>query len=185
MSGRFNTINGSQLMAIITVILTILISATGIFTSLKHSESITAPEPQNGYISISKGSELFKSISMIDQYRNETVELKNTLNNLKMSSTLSPENIRIEELESKIKKLQNNLDNINSIIIASPEKALSLPMMRKDIDATDKSMKFLSEYTENQFERFYNLFLWMCGTLILGVAGLGLSLFLSNKSNSN
>ncbi|HCD1999058.1 TPA: hypothetical protein NBJ18_001032 [Citrobacter farmeri] len=184
MFSSLTSLNSSQKMAILTVVLTLVTSAFGLFSNLKNSVSITAQEPRDEIITIKKNSDLYKSISMIDHYRNETIELQNTLTSLKNTSTLTPDNLRIEELESKIKTLQLKLDNMNSIIVSSPEKALSLPMMRKDIDSLDKSMSVLSSFTENQFERFYNLFLWICGTLVLSVAGLGLSFFLSNKSGT-
>lgn len=184
MRNIFSGFNGSQTMAVITVMTTLIVPLFGISLALKNNIDIGIPMPNRNAIVITKDSEIFKSINMIDSYRNETLELKNTLNNIKNSAALSPDSVRIEELESKLKILQNKIETINSVIIASPEKSLAVPMMRKDIDSIDKSMKVLSNYTENQFQRFYNLFLWICGTIFLGIAGLGVSLFLSNKSSS-
>ncbi|MEQ4450942.1 hypothetical protein ABNT06_05830 [Kosakonia sacchari] len=178
------TFNGSQKIAFFTILATLTGLSATIFSFYDTTFNNGISVPKSNTIVITKDSDIYKSINMIESYRNETIELKNTLNSLKYTSTLSSENVRIEQLESKFQTLQNKIDSLNSIIIASPEKSLAVPMMRKDIDSVEKSVKVLSDYTENQFQRFYNLFLWICGTIILGIAGLGISVFLSNKSSS-
>lgn len=124
-----------------------------------------------------------EQIKQIDNYRNETIQLTSMIEGLKNTSTLSSENIRIETLESKFKTLQDKINNLENILNNSPEKAMALPLMRKDIDSLEKTIKASSEYSDKQLERFINLFYWICGTLALGIVGLCVGLFMNAKKS--
>ncbi|MEB7622512.1 hypothetical protein NGC49_02080 [Enterobacter vonholyi] len=124
-----------------------------------------------------------EQIKQINDYRNETIQLTNMIEGLKNTSTLSSENIRIETLESKFNTLQEKLNSLENILNNSPEKAMALPLMRKDIDSLEKTIKASSEYSDKQLERFINLFYWICGTLALGIVGLCVGLFINAKKS--
>ncbi|HGH4635016.1 TPA: hypothetical protein ACJIWT_001544 [Enterobacter bugandensis] len=122
-----------------------------------------------------------KQIEQISNYRDETFRLTSMIEGLKNSSSLSSENIRIETLESQFKVLQKKIDGLESILNSSSEKAMALPLMRKDIDSLEKSIKASNDYSDKQLERFINLFYWICGTLALGIVGLCVGLFMNTK----
>ncbi|WP_234082127.1 hypothetical protein [Enterobacter quasiroggenkampii] len=124
-----------------------------------------------------------EQIKQIDNYRNETIQLTSMIEGLKNTSTLSSENIRFETLESKFTTLQEKINNLENILNNSPEKAMALPLMRKDIDSLEKTIKASSEYSDKQLERFINLFYWICGTLALGIVGLCVGLFMNAKKS--
>ncbi|EHN8717414.1 TPA: hypothetical protein JG933_000789 [Enterobacter hormaechei subsp. steigerwaltii] len=124
-----------------------------------------------------------EQIEQINEYRNETIQLTNMIEGLKNTSTLSSENLRIETLESKLNTLQEKINNLDNILNNSPEKAMALPLMRKDIDSLEKTIKASSDYSDKQLERFINLFYWICGTLALGIVGLCVGLFINAKKS--
>jgi hypothetical protein len=112
----------------------------------------------------------------IVSYKDEVTQLKSTLIALKNTSTLTPENIRIETLESKINILESKVNALNDILGANPEKSLALPLMKKDIDSLGSTIKAASDYSDKQLERFMNLFYWIIGVLALGIISIAIAL---------
>jgi len=178
-------------IAIITKSIALVVLLSTIFTGsqiVMFKNNIDKAFSSNINSSETKREELEEKykeqLKQIDKYRNETIQLTSMIEGLKHTSTLSSENIRIENLESQLKILQKKIDAFDNILNNSPEKAMALPLMRKDIDSLEKAIKASSEYSDKQLERFINLFYWICGTLALGIVGLCVGLFMSSKKTN-
>lgn len=117
-------------------------------------------------------------------YKEEVNELKGTLIALKNTSTLTPDNVRIEALESKINSLESKLNILNNILGTSPEKNLALPLMRKDIEALSSTIKASTDYSDKQLERFITLFYWIIGVLAAGIISIATALYFGLRKNN-
>lgn len=171
----------------ISILAPIFMSAIlAIIISLLNSEIKDKPSIMNTIMSIkydnkAKTEPLVKEINI---YRDEVLQLRNTLAALKNTSTLTPENVRIEVLESKVTDIQNKVNTLSDILGTNPEKALSLPLMRKDLDSLNTSLKVVSEYSDKQLERFITLFYWIIGVLALGIISIAIGLYFGLKKNN-
>lgn len=125
-----------------------------------------------------------KMVKEISVYRDEVFQLRNTLTALKNTSTLTPENVRIEELEVKLSEVQNKVNALSDILSDTPEKAMSLPLMRKDLDSLNTSIKVVSDYSDKQLERFITLFYWIIGVLTIGIISIAAGLYFGLKKNN-
>lgn len=81
---------------------------------------------------------------------------------------------RISELEAREERLERS-------IVGNPQKALELPMLRKDLDqikdANDQSIAMMKE----SISQIYDLTKWLLGTLVVGIASLAFSNYLGRK----
>ncbi|KAE9687803.1 hypothetical protein GP718_03295 [Escherichia coli] len=125
-----------------------------------------------------------KIVKEISVYRDEVFQLRNTLTALKNTSTLTPENVRIEELEGKLNEVQKKVNTLSNILSDNPEKAMSLPLMRKDLDSLNTSIKVVSDYSDKQLERFITLFYWIIGVLTIGIISIAAGLYFGLKKSN-
>ncbi|HDX8895115.1 TPA: hypothetical protein RQO31_005225 [Klebsiella oxytoca] len=155
---------------VMTITLTILTSTLKLDVSDKTESIFKVITFKDSDI---KTEALLKDIA---SYKEEVTQLRGTLIALKNTSTITPDNIRIETLESKINILESKVNSLNNILGTNPEKNLALPLMRKDIDALGSTIKAASDYSDKQLERFINLFYWIIGVLALGIISIAIAL---------
>lgn len=97
---------------------------------------------------------------------------------------MKPEQIdtaALKALSHRVETLDQELKKLSAAISDSPEKSLAIPMMRRDISSLEKQILTSSANTQIQLERMYDLFKWICGTLLLGISGIVLNHFYSKK----
>lgn len=85
---------------------------------------------------------------------------------------------KLAELESRLDKLAQNIKTINKAIMQSPEKALEIPMLKRDVQALQNQYKASTEALEREITRAYDTIKWVIGTIVLGIIGLAASVFL-------
>lgn len=99
--------------------------------------------------------------------------------------TKIPETVRVatklKELDAKVVALQSNLDALNKAIMSSPEKALEVPMLKRDISALQAQHENATKSLEREITRAYDTIKWVIGTIALGILGLAASVFLKGK----
>lgn len=120
----------------------------------------------------------------INTYRDEIFQVRDTLNALKNTSTLTPDNIRIEVLEVKVDDIQKKISTLNDILGSNPEKAMALPLMKKDMESLSTSLKVMSDYSDKQLERFITLFYWIIGVLAAGIISIAAGLYFGLKKTN-
>ncbi len=99
--------------------------------------------------------------------------------------TTVPQSVKIsaklKELDAKISLIDDKLDVLNKAIMASPEKALEIPMLRRDVLALQKQYENATTSLEREITRAYDTIKWVVGTIVLGIIGLVASVFLRGK----
>lgn len=136
-----------------------------------------------------------KDVSVVI-YKNDAIELMRKLElqvkdidaKLKGISELPkelPVASKIIELETKIENIQKSLNDLNKIIVESPEKALELPLVRRDISAMEQKIDSSVKNVETQLARAYDMFKWVLGTLVISVLSLAIGMFFKDKREKN
>ncbi|WP_336140094.1 hypothetical protein [Erwinia sp. CGal63] len=123
-----------------------------------------------------KEKEFQESKEFINQAINISNEIKNQAKNYNFANA-----IQINQLDLKIEKLDDKIENLYHAVNSNPEKSLSIPMINKDIDNLEDKVKILSDNFDHQIDRTYQMFMWVCGTLALGVLGLIITVVIAFK----
>jgi len=110
-------------------------------------------------------------------------ELKNQFAALKSIPTESKIAAQLSEFESKLIILDSEVKVINKAILQSPEKALEIPMLKKDIATLQKQYENSTALLEREMSRAYETVKWVIGTIVLGILGLAASVFLKDEAN--
>ncbi|MBU9866793.1 hypothetical protein [Rahnella aceris] len=164
-----------------------LIMLVVVFTgTLKHSAYDTIQEQVRAIVYPNSAA---NDVVKVDQseyikYLKNIENIQSTYDELIKIKPSNPESVQLTNLSVKIAILDKQISAINDAIMSSPEKALAIPMMRKDIDSTNKSLQTVYESMDHQLERAYTLFMWICGTLGVGMVAISISIFTSFKSAS-
>ncbi|SAE10441.1 hypothetical protein [Enterobacter hormaechei] len=170
-----------SILSPIAMVLALSAGITSLNTEIKDKPNLMNIVMSIPFSDKTKEEPLAKEINM---YRDEVVQLRNTLAALKNTSTLTPENVRIEVLESKVTEIEKKVNALNDILGSNPEKAMALPLMRKDLDSLNTSLKVVSDYSDKQLERFINLFYWIIGVLAGGIISIAAGLYFGLKKNN-
>ncbi len=90
---------------------------------------------------------------------------------------------QLSQFETKLKRLDSEVKVINKAILQSPEKALEIPMLRRDIVSLQKQYESSTKSLEREISRAYDTVKWVIGTIVLGILGIAASVFLREQSN--
>jgi len=88
---------------------------------------------------------------------------------------------KLEVFEAKITQFESQLNVINKAILQSPEKALEIPMLRRDIASLQKQYENSTESLEREIIGAYETIRWVIGSIVLGILGLAASVFLKER----
>ena len=81
----------------------------------------------------------------------------------------------ISEIHSDLSALHNSLDTINNAIGTNPEKAMSIPLMRKDIEDLKTANQRDLDSLRGEMARSYDLNKWLIGLILAAVLGTTIS----------
>jgi hypothetical protein len=82
------------------------------------------------------------------------------------------------EYLNDIKKVKEDLVKINNVILDNPEKALTIPLLKKELNDLRTNIDKNQDIINSDIARIYDLFKWVGGlifTLILSLLGLAFS----------
>lgn len=88
------------------------------------------------------------------------------------------------KLAISIGKLSARLEALENAITEDPAKALAVPILRKDLDNTEESLKAELLQTKSEIDRMYDQNKWFIGlmfTIALSVLGMAASSFFNRK----
>lgn len=88
------------------------------------------------------------------------------------------------KISVSIDRLDARLEALESAITEDPAKALAVPILRKDLDNTEKSLKAELAQTKSEIDRMYDQNKWFIGlmfTIALSVLGMAASSFFNRK----
>ena len=131
-----------------------------------------------------------KSILLQEQVSQQQInEIQNEVSIIKAQVaqlTTVPQSVavsaKLRELDAKVSSIDNKLNAINKIIMASPEKALEIPMLQRDILAIQRQYENATTSLEREITRAYDTIKWVVGTIVLGMIALVASVFLRGKT---
>jgi predicted RNase H-like nuclease (RuvC/YqgF family) len=81
---------------------------------------------------------------------------------------------RTSDTSAEIPLLKGKVEALSSAILASPERALAIPLLRRDIDTLSKRIEEAKGQGKADIDRLYEQQKWMLagiGTVLLAVAG--------------
>lgn len=85
-------------------------------------------------------------------------------------------------LEKRIAAVEAQENRMSAVVLATPEKALTLPMMRRDIDDLKANSALAADQLRRDIDRVYDLNKWIIGGLGAGVLSLAVSQFIRRKA---
>ncbi len=96
----------------------------------------------------------------------------------KTSKLTSPNTKAVEKLSREIENTKLNLRSLKEMITENPEKALSLPLIKKDIEQLKEENKAL----KNELDRVFDFNKWFIGIIVTILLALIASTYVRNKS---
>jgi phosphoglycerate-specific signal transduction histidine kinase len=122
-----------------------------------------------------------KTIEFDNRINANTTAISNIQKRLDQIGSLPPDaktTIQIAQLRDELQKTQKEVNALNDAILASPTNALSVPLLRRDVDDLSKRIDNLSSDITSQASAVLDQFRWIIGTVVLGVLSLAISNFL-------
>ena len=129
-------------------------------------------------------SESIKLKSEIDLLHSE---VKGALNSIQTISTLPNEHgwkVEAKLISAQLDNVSRKLEALEAAITEDPAKALAVPILRKDLDNAEKSIKAELIQTQAEIDRMYDQNKWFIGlmfTIALSVLGMAASSFFNRK----
>lgn len=88
---------------------------------------------------------------------------------------------RIENVGTKLEELERRQSQLEAAIMSDPEKALTIPLIRRDIDnMRDGNAQNLAAIKQS-VDQVYDLTKWLLGALAVGVFSLAIANFFTKK----
>ena len=92
-----------------------------------------------------------------------------------------PGNPQLQALAASVDATDKRLAVLEQAILSDPEKALALPLLRRDIENVKGSIVVGQAAQKEAVDRLYNLVQWLIGGISLSIFGLGLQALLARK----
>jgi hypothetical protein len=96
------------------------------------------------------------------------------------SSSEHPLEVQVSGMDVRLARVEA----AEAALAASPEKALALPLIRKDIDAVKEAQRIQAEESTRAIDRIYDQNKWFIGLVAgmgVSIVGLAISIFLQTK----
>jgi hypothetical protein len=138
-----------------------------------------------------------KSYEEIQTLQQQIVEIKNENERLSMalnSITFSKTNqastdavTQIAALHADVQTLGKRVDELDDAIMDDPTKALSVPLLRRDLESLKSDYQRDSDSSAKQIDRIYDQNKWFIGlmfSMAIGLIGLAISNFIQARKKS-
>jgi len=142
-------------------------------------------------ISNNSYSNIDKQTEIIDKRLDSLLKLFDTTNAFKtivIHDTISKGFINETEFKSELKKVKDDLNKLDDIILDNPEKALTIPLLKRELGELKTNVDKNQDAIKNDITRIYDLFKWVGGlifTLLLSLLGLAFSnIFFKKKETT-
>lgn len=132
----------STIVALIAGTVTLLFSLYGMVGPFFVSQGPDRPiRPQLAPLTIQEIQEIQEMRTTIDSLREGLVILKKDLENLGKLPEDYPANIQFAKIENNVKGLDGRLQALETTILDNPMKALSVPLIKKELESLKESHK--------------------------------------------
>jgi hypothetical protein len=118
--------------------------------------------------------ELEKSYSQLSTKLNSLIIINN--DSLKQNNF---KNIELAQLKSQMAELNASVKNLEKVILDNPEKAISIPLLKKQLENQKDQNEKEFRYTKDEIARVYDMNKWIIGL----VFGMLVSIIILNISN--
>lgn len=129
-------------------------------------------------------TEVIDSKVALKKLENELTEVKVGLNSLSSLPDEQKWKIEVSKLHANVSVLSEKLTALESALTTDPAKALAVPILRKDLENTEKTLKLELLRTRAELERMYDQNKWFIGlmfTIALSVLGMVASSWFNRK----
>jgi hypothetical protein len=116
--------------------------------------------------------------SKLNELESRLKALEESVNKAKVSSQ-SGQPFPSVKSAADVESLNNRMNALSMAIMANPERAIAIPLLRRDIDGVSKRMEELRFQGKSDMDRLYEQQKWMLGgigTVLLAVAGGAISI---------
>ena len=152
---------------VLPVVLSIVVITISILVfQLLQSGALKTIEIQPGTLIIPENPELVRRVESLEEKINSISTTLTSASNVQLS------NIKIESLDKQLQEISSGIKSLRGIIIESPEKALAIPLLRKEMDDLQNKQIALAASTKNQIDRIYDFSKWFLGLMITLAIGL-------------
>jgi hypothetical protein len=121
----------------------------------------------------------------LDKLHKDMEDLKQTVHSMTSLSNEEKSAINIMDTDRKVSELTKKIDIIERAVVDNPERAMSLPMLRRDIDGLRTDLLGDIGTAREEISRIYDLSMWflgLMGTMALGVLGMAVANLTRAKS---
>lgn len=162
--------------SIISSLSAVLVGLIGgiVFYAQQREIQITGIELVSKPSSEQRTKEVEKILFQINQIENKLTAIAN----VPKDQPFAP---KIAEIETDIATLKENMDGINSVIMETPQKALQIPILRKDIEALRNELLVGMKSIEREVSRAYETIRWVIGTILFGILSLSASILFKGR----
>lgn len=168
------------LVAMVASVVGIFASFYGVFELAKTKPKSQIPEVTKEELSVLK--------SNLDELRRVVEEVRIPLLALQQAKPESLVAVEQAKLSSRIELVDIRIGAVESAILESPERALSIPLLRKDVGDLSKRSEEYRVLIKSDIDRLYAQQTWMLGgigTVLLAIAGGAITIVLKSLPRSS
>jgi tetrahydromethanopterin S-methyltransferase subunit G len=169
-------------VAVLLNYISILIAITaGIISSVLSFGDLFKPSKTTPTEIICDTTEAFKRISELEKsYSQLSTKLNSVIiinkDSLKQNNF---ENVALAQLKSQVTELNASVKNLEKVILDNPEKAISIPLLKQQLENQKDQNEKEFKYTKDEIARVYDINKWIIGL----VFGMLVSIIVLNISN--
>jgi len=137
---------------------------------------------------------LRETVALNEDYKNrvsqlqlEVARLKSDLSHLNViiadSGPSTSASVATANFERRIAEVEKKQATLDRIILDNPQKALELPLLKRDVDAVKQSNEQAVASIRQSVDQVYDLNKWLLGSMAVGVLCLALSHFFRRKAD--
>ena len=158
----------TRVLSVVLSLVVMVLAALGFY--LIQSGKLTTMEiqplrPPEDYFAPTN-SELSEQLKILDD---KVVTLSQLVEN---ASKEKMESLGLDKIQVSVKTISSELESLKKIIIENPEKALAIPLLRREMDELQRKQLALATSTKDQIDRIYDFSKWFLGLMITLAIGL-------------
>ncbi|UST97309.1 hypothetical protein [Pseudomonas siliginis] len=163
-----------------------LLTASSVSFFLTLAEFVDTKKQSSDLVKIFSTPRKLDSASeqRIKEINDDMVKLNELLKSMKASDSDVPFNIDLAKIETKVGELNSRLTVLENAISSNPEKALIVPMLRKDHEALVKQFNDSLVSSKLDYDRLWSmlmLLLTSIGGAVIVLSGWALKSLLVNR----
>jgi hypothetical protein len=169
----------NRLRVVAAITGTVLVFA-GMYFSLITSPTATSSQSANQATSQNLG-ELKNQIDLI---RKDVDQLKGQINSISQPNNQSATNIRLSKIDTDLTNVISKTTTLEQIIMQDPAKALEIPLLKKDMESSNKDLESNISSLKGDIERIYQLFFAFVIAMAISVLALAIGNLFQGKEKS-